>query len=210
MTSVLKQPHCLRLLDQNLAWSWSCSSWPEWSVPVSILLERSPLTLETTEQPLSPNSRTDGRTASSDSVEPTGCVRFPLCTGTTNFPGRTGRPPDEACRLYFGTLSSPVIVVPRLTTGLKTPDMGVYVQSSSAIKQTPDPRPSRSTVQPLGWLRTMIEYDRSLHHQWPVDCSGICVDHIWRRDAQEHPSRMGHRFFRLARPLSPSSDTLPQ
>ncbi|TBU30572.1 putative zinc-finger of transcription factor IIIC complex-domain-containing protein [Dichomitus squalens] len=63
------------------------------------------------------------------------------------------------------------VLLTKYAVYILTPDLGVNVHSS-VIKKITDIKPSpRGIVRPLGWLRTMIEYDRSLPHQWPIDCS---------------------------------------
>ncbi|KAI0794108.1 transcription factor IIIC subunit delta N-term-domain-containing protein [Fomes fomentarius] len=51
-----------------------------------------------------------------------------------------------------------------------TPDTGACVELSSVFQQASDPKSSCAT-RPLGWLRTMVEFDRSLTHQWAADCA---------------------------------------
>lgn len=51
-----------------------------------------------------------------------------------------------------------------------TPDAGVNFDSSSAIKSTAGKSPETSEgTSTLGWFRTMIEFEKAIVHQWPVD-----------------------------------------
>ncbi|KAI0675674.1 putative zinc-finger of transcription factor IIIC complex-domain-containing protein [Trametes maxima] len=59
-----------------------------------------------------------------------------------------------------------------------TPDAGVNVELSSVMKQALDSKSPSRSPQPLGWLRTIAEFDRSLVHQWPTDCQdwgSVCL-----------------------------------
>ncbi|KAI0642097.1 putative zinc-finger of transcription factor IIIC complex-domain-containing protein [Trametes meyenii] len=59
-----------------------------------------------------------------------------------------------------------------------TPDAGVNVELSSVMKQALDFKSPSRSPQPLGWLRTIAEFDRSLVHQWPIDCQdwgSVCL-----------------------------------
>ncbi|KAI0358005.1 hypothetical protein OH77DRAFT_1449501 [Trametes cingulata] len=59
-----------------------------------------------------------------------------------------------------------------------TPDAGVNVELSSVMKQTLDSKLPPGSTSPLGWLRTMVEFDRSTMHQWPTDCQdwgSVCL-----------------------------------
>ncbi|KAI1793486.1 transcription factor IIIC subunit delta N-term-domain-containing protein [Ganoderma leucocontextum] len=65
-----------------------------------------------------------------------------------------------------------LVLLTKYAIYILTPDAGVNVELSSVIKQTLDSKPStHSATRPLGWLRTMVEFDRSLAHQWPADCT---------------------------------------
>ncbi|TFK90124.1 hypothetical protein K466DRAFT_638963 [Polyporus arcularius HHB13444] len=77
-------------------------------------------------------------------------------------------PPSVKC-LQFSQ-DGQAILLTKYAVYILTPDTGVSIELSSVIKQAPDSSksPSRST-RPLGWLRTMVEFDRSLAHQWPND-----------------------------------------
>ncbi|RPD64172.1 hypothetical protein L227DRAFT_571740 [Lentinus tigrinus ALCF2SS1-6] len=75
-------------------------------------------------------------------------------------------PPSVKC-LQFSQ-DGQVILLTKYAVHILTPDTGVSVERSSVIKQDSSKLPSGST-HPLGWLRTMVEFDRSLAHQWPND-----------------------------------------
>ncbi|KAI0695325.1 putative zinc-finger of transcription factor IIIC complex-domain-containing protein [Cerioporus squamosus] len=78
-------------------------------------------------------------------------------------------PPSVKCVQF--SQDGQAILLTKYAVYILTPDTGISVELSSVIKQAPDSSklPSRST-RPLGWLRTMVEFDRSLAHQWPNDC----------------------------------------
>ncbi|PIL25172.1 hypothetical protein GSI_13061 [Ganoderma sinense ZZ0214-1] len=66
-----------------------------------------------------------------------------------------------------------LVLLTKYAVYILTPDTGVNVELSSVIKQTLDSKPSaRSSAPPLGWLRTMVEFDRSLAHQWHAEYWG--------------------------------------
>ncbi len=158
--------------------AWSYYTWPGLSGPFLCQSSTAPSsdTRELQRDHLAiTNGRTDDGTPSSDRVESSGRVGFAFRSRPSIFPGRPARPPHQVCRLHPGTLSRFVIVTRRLIRlAPKTPDTGVNVELSSVIKQTLDSKPStHSSARPLGWLRTMVEFDRSLAHQWPADCNGI-------------------------------------
>ncbi|KAI8969373.1 putative zinc-finger of transcription factor IIIC complex-domain-containing protein [Trametes punicea] len=59
-----------------------------------------------------------------------------------------------------------------------TPDAGVNLAPSSGTGQALGSSPPSQSAQPLGWLRTIVEFDRCLMHQWPADCqdwSSVCL-----------------------------------
>ncbi|KAI0630592.1 putative zinc-finger of transcription factor IIIC complex-domain-containing protein [Trametes polyzona] len=59
-----------------------------------------------------------------------------------------------------------------------TPDVGINVELSAVMKQANEPAPSSRSARPLGWLRTLVEFDRGLQHQWPTDCQdwgSVCL-----------------------------------
>ncbi|KAI0331648.1 hypothetical protein GY45DRAFT_1369805 [Cubamyces sp. BRFM 1775] len=59
-----------------------------------------------------------------------------------------------------------------------TPDAGVNVELSSVIKQALDSNLRTRSAKPLGWLRTILEFDRCLEHQWPTECQdwgSVCL-----------------------------------
>ncbi|KAJ3555131.1 hypothetical protein NM688_g2748 [Phlebia brevispora] len=58
-----------------------------------------------------------------------------------------------------------------LLTTNATPEHGVNVQRSAIIRQELDNSRASTDYKPTGWLRTMIEWDKSIVvHQWAADC----------------------------------------
>lgn len=57
--------------------------------------------------------------------------------------------------------------------GAQAPDPGVNVERSSVIKQSLDRSMPLAGYKPVGWFRTMVEWDKSFEmHQWAKDCDG--------------------------------------
>ncbi|OCH96338.1 hypothetical protein OBBRIDRAFT_787420 [Obba rivulosa] len=63
-----------------------------------------------------------------------------------------------------------ILMMTKSAVYILTPDAGVRVDAASVIRQAPELENSQHSIKPLGWLRTMIEYDRMLAHYWPADC----------------------------------------
>ncbi|KAJ7097604.1 putative zinc-finger of transcription factor IIIC complex-domain-containing protein [Mycena epipterygia] len=49
---------------------------------------------------------------------------------------------------------------------IMTPDHGLNFESSSALKATPE-KDKESEVEPLGWYRTLVQFDRPVEYLWP-------------------------------------------
>ncbi|KAI0741644.1 transcription factor IIIC subunit delta N-term-domain-containing protein [Daedaleopsis nitida] len=64
------------------------------------------------------------------------------------------------------------ILLTKYAVYILTPDTGVSVELSSVVQQASDSKSRTSHgTRPLRWLRTLVEFDRSLAHQWPTDCA---------------------------------------
>ncbi|KAH9940878.1 transcription factor IIIC subunit delta N-term-domain-containing protein [Epithele typhae] len=62
------------------------------------------------------------------------------------------------------------ILLTKYAVHLLTPELGVSVGTPSAIKQTIDQSSLfRAAPPPVSWLRTVLEFDRALSHQWPAE-----------------------------------------
>ena len=64
---------------------------------------------------------------------------------------------------------------------MQTPELGVSVEPSSVVRQSLDKNGMISSARQVGWLRTVIEWDRSSEaHLWALDCQGESqYSHSW-------------------------------
>jgi hypothetical protein len=53
----------------------------------------------------------------------------------------------------------------------QTPEHGLNFEASTSIKAVPD-REKEAGVQPLGWYRTLIQFDRAVEYLWPEQAQG--------------------------------------
>ncbi|KAL7280333.1 hypothetical protein ACG7TL_005250 [Trametes sanguinea] len=67
-----------------------------------------------------------------------------------------------------------VILLTKYAVYILTPDAGVNVELSSVMKQALESDTPSQSAQSLGWLRTVVEFDRALTQQWPSDCQ-VCL-----------------------------------
>ncbi|KAJ7489173.1 putative zinc-finger of transcription factor IIIC complex-domain-containing protein [Mycena latifolia] len=49
---------------------------------------------------------------------------------------------------------------------IMTPDHGLNFESASALRATPE-KDNAAEVEPLGWYRTMVQFDRPIEYLWP-------------------------------------------
>ena len=57
----------------------------------------------------------------------------------------------------------------------QTPDLGIAYDKSSSIKVSAVKSSRQSATNDgvaFGWFKTMIEFDKTLLHQWPLYCDG--------------------------------------
>lgn len=54
----------------------------------------------------------------------------------------------------------------------QTPSLGLSADLLSDVKQGFDAENASDKPKPIGWLRTMIGFDKTLTHQWAADCQG--------------------------------------
>ena len=60
-----------------------------------------------------------------------------------------------------------------MTCLVQTPDHGLAVEKSAVIRQSSDKSAAFTGYKQVGWLRTMIEWDKTFElHQWAADCGG--------------------------------------
>ncbi|KAI0831996.1 putative zinc-finger of transcription factor IIIC complex-domain-containing protein [Trametes gibbosa] len=84
-------------------------------------------------------------------------------------------PPSVKC-LQFSE-DGQAFLLTKYAVYILTPDAGVNVELSSIMKQL-GTAPLSGSDRPLGWLRTLVEFDRSLAHPWPADCQdwgSVCL-----------------------------------
>jgi len=62
-----------------------------------------------------------------------------------------------------------LILVTKSAVHILTPDIGTNSEASTT-KNGLDTKNGPSSPRPVGWLRTMIGFDKTLVHHWPVDC----------------------------------------
>ncbi|KAH9857250.1 putative zinc-finger of transcription factor IIIC complex-domain-containing protein [Lenzites betulinus] len=70
------------------------------------------------------------------------------------------------------------VLLTKYAVYILTPDAGVNVELSSVMKQTLEATSLSHGTRPLGWMRTLVEFDRSLAHPWPADCQdwgSVCL-----------------------------------
>ncbi|EMD39169.1 hypothetical protein CERSUDRAFT_46938 [Gelatoporia subvermispora B] len=77
-------------------------------------------------------------------------------------------PPSAKCLQWSG--DGQILLVTRSAVYILTPDAGVRVGATSIIRQAPELEDSQYGIKQLGWLRTMIEYDKTLAYYWPAEC----------------------------------------
>ncbi|OBZ74220.1 hypothetical protein A0H81_05959, partial [Grifola frondosa] len=102
-----------------------------------------------------------GAVANSHCIELAGSIGFFLRQLSTVVWRRTSRLIDQMCCVYSGRILPSTDV---------TPDPSVSVELSSVVRQSPNVEGLADSIRPVGWLRTMIEFDRALVHHWPADC----------------------------------------
>ncbi|KAI0766669.1 putative zinc-finger of transcription factor IIIC complex-domain-containing protein [Trametes elegans] len=85
--------------------------------------------------------------------------------------------PPSVKSLHFSDDGQAVLLT-KYAVYVLTPDAGVNVEQSSVTKQTLDSKLPPRGAPPLGWLRTLVEFDRSFTHQWPAECQdwgSVCL-----------------------------------
>lgn len=62
---------------------------------------------------------------------------------------------------------------------MQTPEPGVFIEKYAVIKQSSDKSMALTSSKPIGWLRTMIEWDKTFEaHQWAGDCGGDTIRNV--------------------------------
>ncbi|KAI0917842.1 hypothetical protein AcV5_002680 [Taiwanofungus camphoratus] len=76
--------------------------------------------------------------------------------------------PSLYCLQWTG--DGQILLLTKAAVYILTPEAGVAVERSSIIKQAPGIENALNSIKPVGWFRTMIEFDKALFHHWPADC----------------------------------------
>ncbi|KDQ50704.1 hypothetical protein JAAARDRAFT_199699 [Jaapia argillacea MUCL 33604] len=74
--------------------------------------------------------------------------------------------PSIRCLQWSG--DGQVLLCTKSALYILTPDPGINFDTPSVIKAPMDKERS-NTTEPLGWFRTMIEFEKLILHQWPLD-----------------------------------------
>ncbi|GBE86530.1 hypothetical protein SCP_0904090 [Sparassis crispa] len=92
--------------------------------------------------------------------------QLPIFTALT-LPGVSALP-SVNCMQWTG--DGQLVVLTKYAVYILTPDVGIHVEPSTAAKRTLDVENAPNISRPVKWVKTMIEYEKALLHQWPADC----------------------------------------